>query len=391
MGKKYMKIIYMSAAVGIILFIVLLLLIGGGGFFAWSYGYVGGQIIGGECEDNDECRSENCIEEKCRNIDLAVGKKCDDNNRCKDDGSLFCSSAGICTATATTTTIQPGALGAVCDAGKPCTSPLVCTGGECATATTIQPGTVGDECDATKSCASPLVCTVGKCATATTTTTTTTTTIQPGALNAVCDSSKPCTLPLVCTLGKCATATTNTPIARLAKITESCASVACESNLICGGTSKKCEAVNYIKFDDIDFPAFSYMGKPIEILGLKPADNYMALCNADLDCGGFNASSGFLFDKNTNPTISKGAITYKKINPSEYFELNNISYPISVAGGGVNLGSAVGSNIIDQLKNICNSNKDCDGFAINGNLGWAMKISNEKPVRADGSKFYRRK
>ncbi|MEX0594885.1 MAG: hypothetical protein WD512_00160, partial [Candidatus Paceibacterota bacterium] len=108
----------MSAAVGITLFIIFLLLILGGGYFAWSNGYIGGQIVGGDCEENDDCRDESCIEEKCRKIDLAVGKKCDDNNLCKDD--LFCSSTKICTAIPssspqnTTTTTSPGAVGAVC-------------------------------------------------------------------------------------------------------------------------------------------------------------------------------------------------------------------------------------------------------------------------------------
>jgi hypothetical protein len=366
-----MKIIYMSAAVGIILFIVLLLLIGGGGFFAWSYGYVGGQIIGGECEENDDCRNENCIEEKCRNIDLAVGKKCDDDNRCKDD--LFCSSAKICTAIPSSSpppSISPGTLGDECDTSKPCASTLVCTAGRCAATTTIQPGTVGDDCDTSKPCASTLVCTGGKCA---------------------------------------ASTSTNTPVGTSGKLGESCANVACDTGLICGGTSKKCEnppvapvtpvtpvpAVNYIKFDDIDFPAFSYMGKPIEILGLKPVDNYMALCNADLDCGGFNASSGFLFDKNTkNPIFSKGALTYKKmINPSEYIELNNIDYPITVAGGGENLGMEIGDRVNFQtLKERCDNDIKCDGFAItSGNLGFLKKLNNEKPLQAPGSKFYRRK
>jgi ribosomal protein L7/L12 len=155
----------MSAAVGIILFIVLLLLIGGGGFFAWSYGYVGGQIIGGECEENDDCRNENCIEEKCRNIDLALGKKCDDDNLCKDDGSLFCSSAGICTAipsSSSSSSTSPGTLGAVCDTTKPCAPSLVCTDGKCATATSTNTpvgtsGKLGSSC-ANVACDTGLKC-----------------------------------------------------------------------------------------------------------------------------------------------------------------------------------------------------------------------------------------
>ena len=77
--------------------------------FIWKKGYIGGQLVGGTCSKNLDCRDSKCIDEVCRNLNLDTGDTCDQNNICKD--GLYCSITDICTPIPTGPTGASGPTG----------------------------------------------------------------------------------------------------------------------------------------------------------------------------------------------------------------------------------------------------------------------------------------
>ncbi|MEX0598659.1 MAG: thrombospondin type-1 domain-containing protein, partial [Candidatus Paceibacterota bacterium] len=148
----------------------------------------------------------------------------------------------------------------------------------------------------------------------------------------------------------------------------------------------------YLKLGNIDFPASTYMGSPIQNKGTKDIEELKRLCTRDVNCSGFN-SNGWMVDKNTTRAHVQGGITaYRKVRPNfvDYIELDNIDYTTSVAGGGQNL-DTVNQATFQVLKEKCDKNINCDGFALTSSgIGTLKKLNNENPVVAQGSKFYLR-